>query len=600
MLVITLLTPLALGDEISNWAAPPYWMPPGGAASQPANRDALAGRQPLAGGPNALPFISLFPCRLVDTRAPVFPAPLGGGWLPPATVRSYTLAGVCNVPANAQAISLNATVVKPTGPGFLTLYPEGGAFPPVSTLNYLGNDIIVNAAVVPLSVTGGISVVLGVSGGDVILDTNGYYATVPSVTSVNTLAGDLTLAAGSNVTITPSAQTLSIAAVMPSGAAVLGKPGDTTLIGQGFTEIVPMDREVWTPTSLTNAPAGRFWHCSVWTGTKMFVWGGQDATQVPIYNSGGLYDPATDSWAATSTGTNVPSARRYAHCVWTGSEVLVWGGEDASLAALNTGGRYNPVANTWAAMTTASAPAGRFSAAVVWAAEASPPRMLVWGGLDRFSGSNVYPSVGGAYNPASDTWSALSTGSQPAPRAAPVFVWTGAKLVLWGGYIGAGTCLDTGGRYDPASDTWAGTAAAGLGARYAGSAVWTGTRMIVWGGTCGAPHLGNGALYDPVGDAWTAMTNTGAPTARYNQVAVWTGSRMIVWSGMTGGGVTNTGGIYDPAGNTWRTMTTTNAPVANYGYTGHWTGLPLNEMVVWGGYGQVGGTYRTLSLFIKN
>ncbi len=44
------------------------------------------------------------------------------------------------MPANAQAVSLNATVVHPTGPGFLTLYPQGGTFPPVSTLNYVGNE----------------------------------------------------------------------------------------------------------------------------------------------------------------------------------------------------------------------------------------------------------------------------------------------------------------------------------------------------------------------------------------------------------------------------------------------------------------------------
>ena len=318
LVVVALLAPLALGDEIKNWAAAPYWMPPEAPASQPANREALAGRQPLVGGPNALPFISLFPCRLVDTRAPVFPAPLGGGFLPPATVRSYTLAGVCNVPANAQAISLNATVVNPTGPGFLTLYPEGGAFPPVSTLNFLGHDVIVNAAVVPLSATGGISVVLGVSGGDVILDTNGYYATVPSVTSLNTLAGDMTLAAGSNVTITPSGQTLNIAAVMPSGAAVLGKPGDTTLIGQGYTEIVPMDKEVWTPTSLTNAPAGRFYHCAAWTGTKMFVWGGQEPWR---WGS----TPAASTIPRRTAGRRRARARtfhptRYVHCVWTGAK----------------------------------------------------------------------------------------------------------------------------------------------------------------------------------------------------------------------------------------------------------------------------------------
>src|SRR5512140_3076912 len=137
-------------DGPRNWTAPPYWSPPAVASDSGA-----AGRQALAAGPVALPFIALPPCRLVDTRGNG--APLTGGWLPAATVRSYTLTGVCNVPANAQAISLNLTVVKPVGPGFLTIWPEGGAFPPVSTLNYLGNDVIVNAAVVPLSVSGGIS-----------------------------------------------------------------------------------------------------------------------------------------------------------------------------------------------------------------------------------------------------------------------------------------------------------------------------------------------------------------------------------------------------------------------------------------------------------
>jgi hypothetical protein len=206
------------GGEISSWSAPPYWIP----SAAGSGRDALAGRRSLTGFPTPLPFVALFPCRLVDTRGN---APLTGGYLPAATVRSYTLTGVCNVPANAKAVSLNATVVHPAGPGFLTLFPEGGAFPPVSTLNYLGNDVVVNAAVVPLSATGGLSMALGVSGGDVILDTNGYYTDVPSVTSLNALTGDVTLAAGTNVTLTPSGSTLTIASTGGSGGPPTGPAG---------------------------------------------------------------------------------------------------------------------------------------------------------------------------------------------------------------------------------------------------------------------------------------------------------------------------------------------------------------------------------------
>ena len=179
-------------------------------------------------------------------------APLTGGFLPPATVRNYTLTGVCGVPANAQAISLNATAVKPTGPGFLVLYPEGGTFPPVSTLNYLGNDVIVNAAVVPLSATGGIAVALGVNGGDVLLDTNGYYA-VADVASLNGLVGDVTLAAGSNITITPSLNTLTIAATPGGVTSVAGTNGISASPSSGAVTVT----STATPLNAGNAIVAR-------------------------------------------------------------------------------------------------------------------------------------------------------------------------------------------------------------------------------------------------------------------------------------------------------------------------------------------------------
>jgi hypothetical protein len=189
---------------LKNWSAPNYFRAHdtsaasgetaggGGQTSrQPREALSLGAAKPLAvSSPATLSFIAMTPCRLVDTRGNG--APLTGGSLPAATVRSYTLSGVCGLPANAKAVSLNATVVKAAGPGFLTLWPQGGTFPSVSTLNYVGGDVVVNAAVVPLSASGGISMALGVSGGDVILDTNGYYAAGASggfTSSANGLTG---------------------------------------------------------------------------------------------------------------------------------------------------------------------------------------------------------------------------------------------------------------------------------------------------------------------------------------------------------------------------------------------------------------------------
>ena len=93
------------------------------------------------------------------------------------------------------------------------------------------------------------------------------------------------------------------------------------------------------------APVGCYYHTAVWTGSKMIVWGG--ATATARLNTGGLYDPATDSWAAT-TLTSAPTARTGHTAVWTGDRMIVWGGLSGTMFYA-TGARYDPVANTWSA-----------------------------------------------------------------------------------------------------------------------------------------------------------------------------------------------------------------------------------------------------------
>src|ERR1700730_374927 len=104
----------------------------------------------------------------------------------------------------------------------------------------------------------------------------------------------------------------------------------------------------WSATSTTNAPSPRSDHTAVWTGSEMIVWGGGGYS-----NTGGRYNPATDTWTATST-SNTPRARAFHTAVWTGSEMIVWGGYDGS--NLNSGGRYNPGTDTWTATSTTNAP----------------------------------------------------------------------------------------------------------------------------------------------------------------------------------------------------------------------------------------------------
>jgi len=74
------------------------------------------------------------------------------------------------------------------------------------------------------------------------------------------------------------------------------------------------------------------------------------------------------------------------------------------------------------------------------------------------------------------------------------------------------------------------------------TAVYTGSKMIVWGGM-GTSYVNTGGIYDPVRDSWSATSTTNAPDGRRYHTMVWTGSSMIVWGGY-GSGFENTGGVY--------------------------------------------------------
>src|SRR5437016_2950636 len=115
--------------------------------------------------------------------------------------------------------------------------------------------------------------------------------------------------------------------------------------------------DTWTATStVSKATAARELHTAVWTGSEMIVWGGTDFSGV--LNTGGRYNPGTDSWTATST-TNAPAGRSNHTAVWTGTEMIVWGGLGSS-GVLNTVGRYNPGTHSWTDTSTTGAPADRY------------------------------------------------------------------------------------------------------------------------------------------------------------------------------------------------------------------------------------------------
>jgi N-acetylneuraminic acid mutarotase len=335
----------------------------------------------------------------------------------------------------------------------------------------------------------------------------------------------------------------------------------------------------WTATSTANVPDGRKNHTAVWTGSEMIVWGGSSEDNFGELNTGGRYNPISNSWSATTT-VNAPTARTYHTAVWTGSEMIAWGGTAGLFGAVlfDTGGRYNPSADSWVNTGNNNAPLGRNSHTAVWTGS----EMIVWGG-----DGEEFPALdtGAKYGPATDTWTATSTTDAPDGRAIHTAVWTGSEMIVWGGsfYDVSYHFLNTGGRYNPSTDSWVATTTTNTTARAFHTAVWTGSEMIVWGGDDeNFLPLNTGGRYNPSTNNWTATSTTNAPIGRIYQTAVWSGSEMIVWGGYDNGiNLFNTGGTYDPGTDSWLPTDTANAPAARYYHTAIWTG---NEMIVWGGY----------------
>ncbi len=340
----------------------------------------------------------------------------------------------------------------------------------------------------------------------------------------------------------------------------------------------PAGTGYWVPLSSINAPTDRSYACVVWTGTEMIVWGGYDGTN--YLNTGARYNPVTDTWQPISINGAPPAM--LLHAVWTGTEMIVWGG--------GAGGRYNPATDAWQPISTTNAPASVNDPTVVW----TGTEMIVWGGYG-LGGSGLYSNTGARYDPLTNQWKPTSTIGAPAARVDHTAVWTGTEMIVWGGFgdYYAPDVGQTGGRYNPATDTWLPTTTQGAPAgRNAHQAVWTGTEMIVWGGssTSLGMNTNTGGRYDPSTNSWLATSVLGAPTGRRDPVAVWTGAGMIVWGGSnTMGLYLNTGGIYDPSANTWQPTTTINAPAAEYTQSSIWTGT---EMIIWGSTPNVRGKYK--------
>ncbi len=278
--------------------------------------------------------------------------------------------------------------------------------------------------------------------------------------------------------------------------------------------------------------SARSGHLAVWTGQRMWIWGGADENADMEYaRQGILFDPTDAQWTI-SHASWIPEGRINATAVWTGSQVAIWGGFTRSLPGyFADGALYDPQTDVWTPMSNTDAPVGRYNHVAVWTGN----RMLIWGGY----GADGAETSGGGYDPVADRWSPISNTGAPSLKNG-VAVWPGRAMLVWDGSSGGG--------YDPVSDTWRPINPEGApSARGLPTAVWTGTRMIVWGGYLAGAYFQDGAIYDPASDSWTPLPLDGAPSARRGHTAVWTGDRMLIWGGSDASGVMNTGAAFVPS-----------------------------------------------------
>jgi N-acetylneuraminic acid mutarotase len=126
------------------------------------------------------------------------------------------------------------------------------------------------------------------------------------------------------------------------------------------------------------------------------------------------------------------------------SEMIVWGGVDETFNDTNTGGRYNPNTDSWTTTSLADAPSARDSHTAVWTGS----RMIVWSGYMGSPCDNGHWNTGARYEPITDSWTPTSTTDASTGRANHTALWTGSEMIVWGGYDYIHTILfNTGGRY---------------------------------------------------------------------------------------------------------------------------------------------------------
>jgi hypothetical protein len=292
---------------------------------------------------------------------------------------------------------------------------------------------------------------------------------------------------------------------------------------------------------------------AVFAAASVFAWNLSHPDVAPLPPPPGEDHPvdlASELPVGWSELPEPPEVRRAAAIAWTGSKLIQWGGyvyveNSGERPASHEGSVFDAASRRWEQMTSGPLSA-RSAAASAWTGE----EFLIWGGRtgECCVRSEMFLSDGAAYDPAARTWRSLPEA--PIEARAPLSVWTGDELIVWGSTDRTLRYRD-GAAYDPRTDTWHRIAEAPIELTDA-VAVWSGEEMYVFGA---ALHGGNhpetetaiGAAYDPRTDAWRELPPS-LDTLPNANTAVWAGDRLIAVD------YGNHVEVYRPASGRWQVL----------------------------------------------
>lgn len=231
---------------------------------------------------------------------------------------------------------------------------------------------------------------------------------------------------------------------------------------------------------------------------------------------------AAPSWRALP---KAPISGHLASAVWTGSEMIVWGGgaDVGNGRPGAAGAAYDPSARTWRLLP--QAPAGvEGGAALAW----TGTELVVWA-----SNSPDGPAGAAVYDPAADSWRGLPAGPL-GWREGYTSAWTGKELLVVGGNLGDTLAKPVAAALDPTAGAWRLLPALNRLGRLlpGGSLVWGGRNAFLLGAVCHAYNTACTSVliaYDPATDALRTIDLSRAPIVKEQQLRLvaWTGSELV-------------------------------------------------------------------------